>query len=78
MYVFDVLLADVILVEPSIPKVYPILDAYYTIVYSLCGSDVSTVFVDGKPLMINRKLLTIDEERVIHEAHSVISRLGLM
>ena len=70
--------ADVILVEPSIPKVYPILDVYYTIVYSLCGSDVSTVFVNGKPLMINRKLLTIDEERVIHEAHSVISRLGLM
>jgi len=67
--------ADVIVLSPSMPKVWPLTDIYYTIVYSLCSNDVASVFVDGKPLMVNNMLLTVDEEKAIKEASSIVNKL---
>jgi|GEM_PF-6655364 len=68
-------IADVIVLKPDPYKTMPLTDIYYTIVYSLCGNDVDTVFVNGKPLMIRRKILTMDEERIIKNVLLVVEKL---
>lgn len=47
-------------------------DIISQIVYSAHGSDVETTIVDGKILMLNRKLTTLNEEEIIKEANEVI------
>jgi len=60
--------ADIILIDLSKPHMKPLHDIYANIVYSACGSDVDTVIVDGKILMENRQVKTLDEHAVIKEA----------
>jgi 5-methylthioadenosine/S-adenosylhomocysteine deaminase len=38
------------------------------LVYSATGADVRDVIIDGKIVMQNRRLLTLDEERILAEA----------
>jgi cytosine/adenosine deaminase-related metal-dependent hydrolase len=51
------------------------------VVYSLTGSDVETVIIDGKFVMEERKLQTVNEERIIEEAQrageQIVDRTGL-
>ena len=54
--------ADMVLVDLKRPHTHPMYNVYSLLVYSLKGSDVDTVVVDGQVLMENRKLLTIDEQ----------------
>ncbi len=44
-------------------------------VYSGYSSDVNTVFINGRLVMDDRRLLTIDEKEVIHEVDRITSRL---
>lgn len=60
--------ADIILLDFKKPHLTPIHDPYANIVYSAHGSDVDTVIVDGKVLMENRKVKTLDEEEVMLKA----------
>jgi 5-methylthioadenosine/S-adenosylhomocysteine deaminase len=69
--------ADIILVDLSKPHLKPLNDIYSTIVYSARGSDVDTVVVDGKLLMKNRNMVTIDEKAVIDEAEETASHYDL-
>ena len=46
-----------------------------SIVYSARGSDVDTVIVGGDMLMVERKVLTLDEERILERAQEVGLRL---
>lgn len=48
----------------------PHTDLTAALVYSMCGSDVDTVICDGKFLMEKRRLLTIDEEKVMAEVEA--------
>jgi len=57
--------ADIILLGFEKPHLTPIHDPYASIVYSAHGSDVETVIVDGKVLMENRKVKTLDEEEIM-------------
>jgi 5-methylthioadenosine/S-adenosylhomocysteine deaminase len=57
--------ADIILVDFKKPHLTPTHDPYANIVYSAHGSDADTVIVDGKVLMENRKVKTLDEEEVM-------------
>jgi 5-methylthioadenosine/S-adenosylhomocysteine deaminase len=63
------------------PNAVPMYDVYAQIAYSLKGSDVETVVIGGRVVMKNRKLLTIDEPRVLEKAReygkSVSSSLGM-
>jgi 5-methylthioadenosine/S-adenosylhomocysteine deaminase len=56
-------------------------DVYAQIAYSLKGSDVETVVIGGRVVMRGRKLLTIDEPRVLEKAReygaSVKKSLGM-
>ena len=73
--------ADLVLIGLDEPNAVPMYDIYAQISYSLKGSDVETVVIGGKVVMRNRKLLTIDESRVLEKAReygkSVKSSLGM-
>ncbi|MEM2386299.1 MAG: amidohydrolase family protein, partial [Candidatus Bathyarchaeia archaeon] len=60
--------ADIVLVDLSKPHLKPLHDVYSALVYSARGSDVDTVIVDGKILMENKQVQTLDEEAVIENA----------
>ena len=46
----------------------PLYNIYSQVVYALESSDVRTVFVGGKPLMLNGRLTTLDEPAIIARA----------
>jgi 5-methylthioadenosine/S-adenosylhomocysteine deaminase len=59
--------ADIILVDLTGPHTQPIHDLAATLVHSARSSDVRTTFVDGRVLMRDRELLTIDVPAVVRE-----------
>ncbi len=75
--------ADVIVLElrrlhstPQYSSIAAGSDAIYTqIVYSSKASDVRDVFVNGKPLMRNRALLTLDEAAIETEANRLAQQI---
>jgi len=61
--------ADITLINFRSPHLTPMHDPYANIVYSVHGSDVETVIVNGEILMEGRKVKTLDEEEVMERAH---------
>jgi len=60
--------ADIILIDLSKPHLKPLHDIYACLVYSARGGDVDTVIVDGKILMENRKVETLNEREIMEKA----------
>jgi 5-methylthioadenosine/S-adenosylhomocysteine deaminase len=60
--------ADIILIDLAKPHLKPLHNVYAAIVYSAKGSDVDTVIVDGKVMMENRVVKTLDESAVVESA----------
>ncbi len=60
--------ADIILVDLHRPHLCPQHDIAAHLVYSAQAADVDTVIVDGEVIMEKRRVLTLDEERVMREA----------
>ena len=60
--------ADVIVVGMSKARQQPLFDAVSQIVYTSRGDDVETTIVNGKILMRDRKVLTLDENAVLADA----------
>jgi len=52
--------ADIILVDLGGLHCQPLHDPLAALIYSIRASDVRTTIVDGRPLMVDRQLLTID------------------
>ncbi|MEY9990537.1 5-methylthioadenosine/S-adenosylhomocysteine deaminase [Streptomyces sp. V4I8] len=59
--------ADIILVDLTGPHTQPVHDLAATLVHSARSSDVRTTIVDGRILMRDRELLTIDVPAVVRE-----------
>jgi len=57
--------ADIILIDLNRPHLTPLYNEYSHIVYAVNGSDVDTVLINGKVVMKNRTLLTIDENEIM-------------
>jgi len=57
--------ADVIVVDLNRPHLQPVYNVVSQLVYSATGADVRDVIIDGKIVMQNRRLLTLDEERIL-------------
>ncbi len=72
--------ADVILINLKRANLTPLTNPISHIVYASNGSDVDTVIVDGKVLMENRELRTLDLEEVLkfakEEAGKLFSKAG--
>lgn len=67
--------ADLIFINTNKTHLYPENDLCTNLVYSANGSDVDTVMIDGKLIMQNRKLLTINEKHVKKNIAKVVKRL---
>lgn len=71
--------ADVIAVDVSGPHVAPVRDPLSAIVYACHGSDVRHVVVDGKVVVRDRELLSLDRAEVVararERADQVFSRI---
>lgn len=60
--------ADIIILDLRKPRTQPIYDVESTIVYAANGSDVVTTIVDGRILMRDRQVLTVDIPAVLAKA----------
>ncbi len=60
--------ADLILLDLHQPHLIPLHDPVANVVYAAHSSDVKTVIIDGKIVMKDRRMLTMDEERILYEA----------
>ncbi|NOU70988.1 amidohydrolase family protein [Paenibacillus sp. LMG 31458] len=59
--------ADIILIDMNKPHLQPIHNVESLLAYSVNGADVNTTIVNGKVLMKNRKLITIDEDELLKQ-----------
>jgi 5-methylthioadenosine/S-adenosylhomocysteine deaminase len=57
--------ADVIVVDLEKPHLQPVYNVVSQLVYAAVGADVRDVIIDGKLIMHNRQLLTLNEERIL-------------
>jgi 5-methylthioadenosine/S-adenosylhomocysteine deaminase len=63
--------ADFIVVKRTEPHWEPMYDPVSHLVYSARAEDVLDVYVQGKPIMKDRHLMTLDEERILHEVRGI-------
>lgn len=66
--------ADLITVEARQPHLSPLFDPEKALVYSARGGDVRDAVIDGRVVMRNRKVLTVDEHALLKEAEQVARR----
>ena len=67
--------ADVIVVSMRAARQTPLYDALSHLVYVTRGDDVRATIVNGKVLMRDRKVLTLDREAVLTEARAMAARV---
>src|SRR3954471_5679554 len=67
--------ADVITVSMTAARQTPMYDPLSHLVYVTRGDDVKTTIVNGRVLMRDRKLLTLDEPRVLSEARALADKV---
>jgi len=61
--------ADIISINLDKPHLAPIYDPYSHIVYCVNSGDVENVIIDGKIIVRNRKLKTMNEEKILKKAN---------
>jgi cytosine/adenosine deaminase-related metal-dependent hydrolase len=73
--------ADLIVLNLRQPHLVPNWMIVYRLIYEAVGHDVETVIVAGRPLMEERRVLTIDEPAALAEAEAeawaIVERAGL-
>ncbi len=60
--------ADMILVRTDRPNAVPLYDAVSQMVYALKADDVRDVMVNGKPVVSDGRILTLDQKAVLEKA----------
>jgi len=68
--------ADVVILELNRPHLQPVYNLPSHLVYSATGADVRDVIIDGKLVMENRKLLTLDEEEILRKVREYQMRIS--
>jgi 5-methylthioadenosine/S-adenosylhomocysteine deaminase len=67
--------ADLIAVSMTAARQTPMYDPLSHLVYVTRGDDVKTTIVNGRVLMRDRKMLTLDEAEVLREARTMAERV---
>lgn len=67
--------ADVIIIDLNKPHLTPMYNEYSNLVYAAGGADVDTVIINGKLVMRNRRLLTIDENEIMARVREIAVRI---
>ena len=67
--------ADLIIIDMDSTHQTPLYNVYSQLVYATKASDVETVIIDGRVVMMNRRVLTIDERSVRAKANEYRDRI---
>jgi 5-methylthioadenosine/S-adenosylhomocysteine deaminase len=67
--------ADIIIIGLNRPHLSPLYNAFSHLVYAAGGADVDCAIIDGRIVMENRKLLTIDEAEAINEVKNIATQI---
>ena len=67
--------ADIVLLDTRRPGLTPLYRVYSHLVYAARGSDVTTVIVNGRIVVRDREVLTVDEEEVMERARGFGDRV---
>jgi len=59
-------LADIIVVDQRKPHLMPVRNPISSLVYAANGADIDTVIIDGKIVMQNREVKTMDEQKILN------------
>jgi 5-methylthioadenosine/S-adenosylhomocysteine deaminase len=74
-------LADIVLVNLDSVHMVPNNNHVSDLVYAGCGTDVETVIIDGKIVMEQRNVKTLNEQEIIQQArekaNALLERTGL-
>jgi 5-methylthioadenosine/S-adenosylhomocysteine deaminase len=68
--------ADIILVDMNKPHLTPIYDCCSHLVYAACGADTRTSIIDGKIVMRDRRLLTIDVDKAMENVRRLAATVS--
>jgi 5-methylthioadenosine/S-adenosylhomocysteine deaminase len=68
--------ADIISIRLDAPNAAPLYNVYSQLVYSLKASDVGDVMVNGKMIVRNRRMLTIDDKAVMAKAEEYRAKVA--
>lgn len=66
--------ADLIALDIAQPHLWPTQDLVNTLVESASGRDVVHMIVDGRLVMENRQVLTLDEQAILAQARTLLDR----
>jgi 5-methylthioadenosine/S-adenosylhomocysteine deaminase len=73
--------ADMVIFDLDLPEWRPLLDPVSTLVYSASAASVRTVLVDGRVLLDDRRVTTVDEHEVLARVDRLVGpylkRIGL-
>ncbi len=69
--------ADIILLDTGKPHLYPQLNPVSALVYAGQGADVDTVICNGRILMEQGRLRTLDEQHILKKAEETVRKLVL-
>ena len=69
-------LADIILLDVFEPQFFPSNNLISSLVYSAKGSEVDTVFVGGRMVMEDKKILSMNVAKIFTECEKIADRLG--
>ena len=68
--------ADIIIVDINKPHLVPVENIYNTLAYHATGADVITSIIDGKIVMLDRKIVNINETEVVKKAVEMAKRMS--
>jgi 5-methylthioadenosine/S-adenosylhomocysteine deaminase len=67
--------ADLIMIDLQSPHLTPLYHPYSHLVYAANGADVKSVFINGKMVMKDRRLLTLNEEEIMVRVCRIAERI---
>lgn len=67
--------ADLCIIDMNKPHLTPLYDEYSHLAYTVGGADVETVIINGRIVMRNRRLITIDEQEAMHRVRIIARRV---
>jgi 5-methylthioadenosine/S-adenosylhomocysteine deaminase len=68
-------LADVVLVDVNSPELTPMYHVYSQLVYAAEAGNVSTVIVNGKIIVRDREVTTVDTETILEKARELKKKI---
>jgi 5-methylthioadenosine/S-adenosylhomocysteine deaminase len=69
---------DIIIVDMNKPHLVPVYNPYSHLVYSARGSDVSHTIINGRPVMAERRILTMEVDELIRNAFTKSREISRM